>query len=440
MRPEYPYTQYMYSYPHKTAYRTLEGIYLDDYIHYLRETKENDLYFHIPFCKSKCGYCNLFSLSGQKEDLMKTYLEAMERQAREYDMKQISFRSLTIGGGTPLYLPAKLLDRLFCLTKDYFGKTEEYETIVETSPRQTTWEKLLILKNYGVTRVSIGVQSFQREELLTLHRNHSVKEAGIALEQIKKAGFACVNLDLIYGIPGQNQNTLKSSADQALSFEPDELFVYPLYVKKGTRLYKEGLKTAKEAFELYRFIRDYLEDKGYRQTSMRRFVKSFDTIGLGSVPESMEGGCGFSENTISIGCGGRSYIDCLHFCTPFCVLPSHCGKVLKDYIDCKSYREIKYGTLLSEEEKKRRYVIKNLLYTNGLPLREYENLFHSNAKKDFPQLSWVLDENYGYIAAKETPYEALRLTKEGLARSDYLGPMFISQEVKRKMEEWKEPE
>lgn len=446
MRHIEPYIQYMYSYPHKTAYRSLEGIYLSDYRQYLEQSSENDLYFHVPFCESKCGYCNLFSLTGQKEGLMGEYLEAVKRQAGTYNMKDIAFQSLTIGGGTPLYLSASLLDSLFSIAREYFGLLEQgLRTIVETSPRQTTREKISILKNYDTTRVSIGVQSFQEQELSALHRRHTAREAENALELLKNAGFQCVNLDLIYGIPGQTRKSLRNSADKALFFEPDELFVYPLYVKKGTGLWREGVKASDTAFELYCFIRDYLEEKGYEQVSMRRFVRLSKKPGHGDfkMPEAVGAaksykGCGFSENTISMGCGGRSYIGHLHFCTPFSVLPSRCEKILRDYIGTKDYGEIKYGFLLDREELKRRYVIKNLLYAKGIFPDEYEHIFNGSLLEDFPQLSFIIDKGYGYMETEMGQEKAFKLTKYGLALSDYLGPMFISENVERLMKEWNE--
>lgn len=425
------YIQYMYSYPHKTAYRKLENIFLSDYRMYLRREEKNDLYFHIPFCESKCGYCNLFSVSGEGEYLTEKYIEAMERQAETYDMKKIPFQTLTIGGGTPLYLSAKQLEKVFQTAKNYFKwEIKKPEIIIETSPRQTTEEKVAILKEQQVTRVSIGVQSFQEKELQILHRNHTKEEIKKALELLKKAEFTQLNLDLIYGIPEQTKETLKNNIDCALFYEPEELFVYPLYVKPQTRLFREGVKREEDAYESYCFSRDYLKQRGYEQTSMRRFVRK-DKFCLEEKAEWKE--CGYSENTISIGCGGRSYIGNLHFCSPYAVKPSHCKKIVQDYIDTKDFQKIEYGFLLSEEERKRRYLIKNLFYFRGVSSMDYRENFHGELKIDFPILDEFIEKNY----IKEIS-ENLVLTPLGLGLSDYLGPMFISEEVKERMKRWTE--
>ena len=118
-----PYHQYMYSYPHKTAYDTLHDIRLEDYTGRLRDG-DNSLYFHIPFCQYKCGYCNLFSVTGQPEQFMRDYVDAMERHGEQISgalPENIEFTDLTLGGGTPLMLTESLLRRVFWLAREYFG-------------------------------------------------------------------------------------------------------------------------------------------------------------------------------------------------------------------------------------------------------------------------------------------------------------------------------
>lgn len=445
---EHPYIQYMYSYPHKMAYRTLPELELRDYIGRL-SGKENSLYFHIPFCQYKCGYCNLFSLAGQSRQQMEAYAAAMERHARqiaEIMPKEAVFSDLTLGGGTPLLLPEHLLRKVFSIAGECFGIEAGKQIIVaETSPNQTTAEKLNILKEEGVSRLSIGVQSFQEEELLTLRRFHTADEARKALGLIRDTGFACVNIDLIYGIPGQTRESLADSLSQALEFEPEELFVYPLYVKPGTYLYRQGLQRSEDAFEMYRFAREFLLEAGYRPYSMRRFVREkTGQVSFGysasedrnaeneqtkkKLPVSL---CGFG-NTISIGCGGRSYLGNLHFCAPYAVEPKRCSSILQNYIEQKEYRKITHGFLLSREEEKRRYVIRHILFGRGLCLADYSLHFDSQAEKDFPLLlDWV---SAGYALREEG---FLSLTKEGFALSDFLGPQLVSEEVLRLMEERK---
>ena len=442
-----PYIQYMYSYPHKTAYGPLQDIWLDDYKSILQKPERvNSLYFHIPFCQTKCGYCNLFSLPGQTEELMEEYLGAMKRQAEQYAMQNIVFDDFIIGGGTPLILSEQALHRIFALSQNYFAWKENADIVIETSPNQTTREKLNILKQHHVTRISIGVQSFQEEELLALNRRHTAKQARKALEDIRSLSFPCVNLDLIYGVPGQTLAKLEDSVHQAMEFEPDEVFAYPLYVKKGTYLSQQKQQAMENTYEMYELVRDMLLSYGYRQDSMRRFVRRHGwQSGTGKIKsdttkycaaencmiKSYES-CGF-QNTISIGCGGRSYIDNLHFCTPYGVTYAYCKKLLEQYINTENHRKITHGYILNEEEQKRRYVMKHILTRPGVCLKEYEKIYGGELLQDFKQL--VLWEEQGF-ATKQNGY--FGLTDKGLGLSDYLGPMLISREIKEKMQRFYE--
>lgn len=427
-----PYRQYMYSYPHKTAYRALEGISLEEEFVKL-EGQQNSLYFHIPFCQYKCGYCNLFSVAGKTMRMMGEYVDAMERQSGQLSSimpGNVEFQEIILGGGTPLILPEPLLERVFEMAVKYFGVAlPGISAVVETSPNQTTEPKLRILKKYGVTRLSIGIQSFEEQELVSLKRLHTAKSAEQALKLVKEVGFDCVNVDIIYGIPGQTKKSFLASLEKAVSYEPEELFVYPLYIKRDTGLWNMGYKQREDALELYYLGRNFLQMAGYRQDSMRRFVRQQEY----SERENMERAaslCGFG-NTLSVGCGGRSYIGALHFSTPYEVKKKQCVMRLEEYIGQKDYLQVNHGFILSEEEQKRRYVIRHILFGQGILREDYREHFDNDVVRDFPLLiEWCRE---GYAVQSE---DYITLTERGLALSDYLGPQLISEEVRERMEKW----
>lgn len=427
-----PYQQYMYSYPHKTAYGDLTGIYLSDYMDRLAGQR-NSLYIHLPFCQYKCGYCNLFSIAGNDTKLMQKYVKHIGKQASQLAKLMddtISFSDLALGGGTPLLLASDLLRQIFQIVYDCFSfDTISQPLVVETSPKQTSPEKLELLKEYAANRISIGVQSFQQEELETLCRQHSAEEAGKALQLIRQMGFDHINIDMIYGIPGQREESLLNSLEEALRYQPEEMFIYPLYVKPGTGLYRKGMQSSPDAFVLYRAAKEFLQKAGYVRKSMRRFVRK-DYLAT----EEMQGNghlCGF-DNTISLGCGGRSYIGNLHYCTPYAVGQEACRKQLANYLEQEDFLNIHHGYLLDQDEMKRRYVIKHLLYDRGIYKTDYQEHFGRAVEEDFPILvDWqeeqLLEQRDAWIA----------LTEEGMDRSDYLGPQFISEEVAEKMAAWR---
>lgn len=424
------YKQYMYSYPHKEAYRAIEAETVKDY---LKQVQGNSLYVHIPFCESKCGYCNLFSKvpAGNEID---EYLGAVSRQIKEYagymDMhqselpqtaqKQGVFKEVILGGGTPLILNEKQLERLFGTLEDTFGIDYQKAFVgIETSPHQTNKEKMLYIKEKGINRVSIGVQSFHDEELKALKRKHLSKDVHEALTNLKNINFEHLNIDLIYGVPGQTIESLKVSLEQALVYAPDEVFIYPLYIRKHTGLY--GTNGVEETLkqEMYRYLATYLKSVGYKQTSMRRFVRHAE--------ESYS--CGFEE-MIAFGCGGRSYIGNLHFCEPYSAKAINCTQTIKTFNQKESFLEGLTGYILNEDEQKRRFVIKNLMYYKGINLKEYNQLWHSELAKDFPVITELMAKKWVVEAAG-----FMRLTEEGLGLSDYIGPLFMSDEVVEKMQE-----
>lgn len=428
-----PYIQYMYSYPHKTAYCSLKGVSLRTYAS-LFQGEGHGLYLHLPFCQAKCGYCNLFSVTGQCEENINRYLDAVKRQCGQYQKLLAPYKTVfseaVIGGGTPLLLSDQQLLQMFEMMERYFSFSKDRELVIETAPNQTTKEKLQILKQANVTRVSMGIQSFSDQDLQVLGRQHKAQRAREALSLLKSYHFPCVNVDFIYGIPGQTIEGLLISLKEAVSYQPDEIFLYPLYVKHGVRMeqkLKEGMVLDPDAALMqYREASAYLRREGYRQDSMRRFVKAeqaraFSECGLGT--------------SLALGCGGRSYMGELHTCTPYGITQKDCLQQLKAYENTMDFCEITHGFLLNTEERKRRWVIRHLLIWPGLDTKRYKEQFQTEAAEDFPVLRRWMEEGYLILAANaEKSY--LTLTDRGMELSDYLGPQLISQEVQRRMKEW----
>lgn len=316
----------------------------------------------------------------------------------------------------------------------YFMFSENCERVIETAPNQTTKEKLDILKQAGITRISVGIQSLEEQQLKVLGRHHAASQAKEALALIQSYAFPCVNVDMIYGIPGQTEENLLTNLKEILQFKPDEIFLYPLYIKHGAGLVYKGIAIdTKSAYQLYQKAAFFLIQAGYRQDSMRRFVRSQ------TAREFAE--CGLSSS-LAVGCGARSYLGRLHFCTPYTITRQDCLSKIEEYEQTEDYTVITNGILLSDEELKRRYVIRHLFVQPGLSQQQYEARFCSQAMDDFPILrSW---EAAGYVQQhEETSRQSgleryLSLTQRGMGLSDYLGPQLISPQIKKAMEEWEE--
>ena len=417
------YVSYMYSYPHKTAYRTLTPpVSLSPYLERL-EGREASLYFHIPFCAHKCGYCNLFSQQCCDAERISLYLHTMRRQAEQLSVaaQGLKFTSFAVGGGTPLILDEGQLEELFCLAELFGVHPSRVFTSVETSPEYTQKRVLRQLRARGVERLSMGVQSFNETELKKLKRRPGLGTVVGALENIVEAGFPQFNLDLIYGIEGQTVESFMRSLNTALTYRPNELFIYPLYVRPGTRINVRS--TDDIGYAIYKSARELLVGQGFVQTSMRRFVRRETT--------ETEFSCG-DEVMLSCGAGGRSYLGNLHYATPYAVRQQAIADEIDHYIRTTDFMTAANGFLLSTEEMQIRFIIKNLMYHRGVDLAEYEKRFGEkpdrNLFREFTDRGWI--EETGRI---------VRLTEEGMAYSDYIGQAFISPVVRKLMSEYVYP-
>ncbi len=417
------YLQYMYSYPHKRTYQMAERLDLSSYKDAF-VNREMGLYVHIPFCRSKCGYCNLFSIVNRQEEEYIRYLEAVKRHSnqmkKEINFESTGFNSFTIGGGTPMILSVRNLENLinFC-RNEYRLDFSKIFSCIETSPSTTENEKIKLIKQCGFKRVSIGVQSFIEKELLQLERGETVSSCLSALEKIKKEDFDILNIDLIYGMPSQTEKSFLKSLSKATEFEPEEVFLYPLYNQPNARLYHKFKLDEEKQQKLYEVGRDYLVSQGYNQLSMRSFSKK----------QYGNPDCGF-ENTLSLGCGGRSYFDSLHFCERYVSGKENSEDLYRNYVNKQDFLSNISFFLLDLDEQKRKYTIKNLLYATGLSKGNYRKHFGSDVYEDFGFLRGLLEQkSYLYETS-----ERIFLTKLGYVYSDKIGPMFMSQDVAKKME------
>ncbi|WP_066361659.1 STM4012 family radical SAM protein [Herbidospora mongoliensis] len=407
-----PYESYVYAYPHKTAYRPLDP--RPDLTEVWRGEKAGSFYAHIPFCEMRCGFCNLFTRTGAPEELVAAFLDALERETLALsDAVDPAFTTAAIGGGTPTYLSPFELSRLFDIT----GKLAPYGTIplsVETSPATATADRLAVLKERGATRISIGVQSFIDEEARSAVRPQKRAEVEQALDAIRSTGFPILNIDLIYGIDGQTAESWLHSLKTALHWAPEELYLYPLYVRPLTGLGKIGRDWDDQRMELYREGRDFLLSQGYEQVSMRMFRLP----GTGTSTDY----CCQTDGMASVGCGARSYTSTLHYSHEYAVGARHVRTIIDDYVRRDDFTQALIGFTVPEPEQRRRHTIQSLLQKDGLDLGLYRDRFGADPDVTAVPDHWLVRDD-----------RTLRLTDEGLAHSDWVGPALFSDEVRTLM-------
>ncbi|MGH9751555.1 MAG: STM4012 family radical SAM protein [Blastocatellia bacterium] len=421
------YAGYAYAYPHKSAYRALVPPVALRNVWAAERRDALFLYLHTPFCEMRCGFCNLFTTVNPPPNFARDYLVALRRQAERTReaLGRATFARLAIGGGTPTYLDEASLESLFEIAERTFGVDPQNVPVsVETSPLTAETGKLRLLRERGVDRISIGVQSFIEAEVKAVGRSQKTAVVEGALDRIRGVGFPTLNIDLIYGLPGQTTESWLESLRAALRFEPEELYLYPLYVRPLTGLGRRGQKTEDDLrLACYRAGRGLLLESGYRQISMRMFQRAPATDGPAY--------CCQNDGMVGLGCGARSYTRALHYSHEYAVGATGVREILAAYIakPNEAFDFVDYGFALDGAEQRRRFVIQSLLQVEGLDFTAYRARFGSEAMDDLPELARFEDRG---LAMRDD--DGLRLTEAGLEMSDVVGPALYSAQVRDLME------
>ncbi|MFE9664022.1 STM4012 family radical SAM protein [Streptomyces sp. NPDC005955] len=438
--PPRPYQHYVYAYPHKTAYRPLPapGPRLAQV--WRGEPKDAlSLYLHIPFCEVRCGFCNLFTRIGAPDELSRRYLDALERQAiavREAldGDGPVRFATAAFGGGTPTFLTAGELTRLFDIAELRMGADLRAVPLsVEASPSTATADRLAVLAERGTTRLSLGVQSFVPEEARAAVRPQRRADVEAALGRIREAAIPVLNIDLIYGIEGQTEESWLRSLDAALAWRPEELYLYPLYVRDLTAL-RARVDVAERAWDaqrlrLYRVGRDHLLAHGYAQRSMRMFRRA-DAPAEGPEDHACQ-----TDGMIGLGCGARSYTSTLHYSFDYAVDARQVRSIIDAYTATEDFGRAVHGRYVGGatggDEARRRHLLQSLLQAGGMERESYRARFGTDPEDDFPgELARFAAR--GWLDGS-APAGVLRLSARGLAHSDALGPELFSPSVQAAM-------
>ncbi|MFJ3788803.1 STM4012 family radical SAM protein [Kitasatospora sp. NPDC090091] len=440
-----PYRQYVYAYPHQKAYRALADGPLLSEVWAGERLDALSLYVHVPFCEMRCGFCNLFTRTGAPERITEAWLGTLERQARvtrealEAQGREIRFTLAAFGGGTPTYLAAGELTRLADVCEGVMGADlHAVPWSVETSPATATEDRIAVLAERGATRVSIGVQTFLEEEARAAVRPQKRAEVDAALARLKAADFPILNIDLIYGIQGQTERTFRTSLDAALDWAPEEIYLYPLYVRPLTGLIgrhrESGESWDEQRLRLYRSGRDHLLAAGYEQTSMRVFRRT------GTAAVEQAGDAGISEynqqaGMVGLGVGARSFTTDLHYTTDYAVAVPEVRRIIDDYIatPTEAFRRAQWAFAMDEDERRRMHLLQTLLESSGTVVARYRELFGAAPAEHFPAQFAALAERGWADGDGDGTAGTVRLTPEGMARADAVGPLFFSHRVAEAM-------
>ena len=243
------------------------------------DEKRLGVYIHIPFCASKCGYCDFCSLAG-KDKLMHYYQDALLIQIQETAprLKEYLFDTVYFGGGTPSYYGAKRIVEILDELKYTNQLLRSAEITVECNPDSVRSKELRMLRKAGVNRLSMGAQSANDALLKLIGRRHTWHQVEMAFRRARKAGFKNISIDLIYGLPYQTREDWADSLMRTIALKPAHISCYGLRLEEGTPLYEEfegsdAIPSEDDQADMYLFAVDLLERHGYKQYEISNFAR-----------------------------------------------------------------------------------------------------------------------------------------------------------------------
>ncbi|MCK4778445.1 MAG: radical SAM family heme chaperone HemW [Actinomycetia bacterium] len=345
------------------------------------------LYLHIPFCKKKCAYCDFNSYQIKKE-IQKKYVESLISEVRFYKKSSLLVETIYFGGGTPTTLPLADLGKIMKTIKNTHKVSDDVEVSIEANPDGLKTEYLSGLKKIGFNRISLGIQSFDPKILKVLGRNHSVENSLKAFKQIRKAGFDNINIDLIYGTPGETVESWKKTVRKAVFLQPTHISIYPLTLERHVKLKRDIEKgiysriDEDDQADKYLLAVDIL-----KKSSFKRYeISNFSLPGYECAHNLLYWK---NKNYLGVGAGAHSFYKKTRFSNFYFPLNYIKAVERRGHGIKKGYREI-----LSESIKQE--MILNLRLDEGVELGKIEKKFGIDVKK-WKQKEFEFLRNNGLI-------------------------------------------
>lgn len=324
------------------------------------------LYIHIPFCIKKCNYCDFISYCNCDE-LFDSYIDCLLKEAKQY--KSITFDTVFIGGGTPTILNEAQLFKLLSGISDILSVKSDAEFSIEANPKTLTPEKLKVLKENGVNRISIGVQSFLDDELAFLGRIHSSDDAVNTIELAKKY-FDNVNIDIMLNLPNQTLEIALKTLKQATALSPSHISCYSLILEEGTKLYTDyekglfSLPDEEQDRNNFSDVCNFLAECGYNRYEISNFSKP----GFECKHNLKYWNC---DEYVGLGVAAHSYLDNSRFYNTSDISSYLSGDILDEKI------------MLSSFDKMSEFMIMGLRKTNGISISDFKNRFNKDVFSEF---------------------------------------------------------
>ena len=342
--------------------------------------KHLGVYIHIPFCASKCGYCDFYSLERCDKSIGK-YQDALLKHIREASstMAPYYIDTLYFGGGTPSYYGGKRIAAIFNALKRAGKVLKSAEVTVECNPDSVSRHDLKIMKKEGVNRISLGVQSASDDLLKIIGRRHNFTQVKKAVELIRQEGFDNLSIDLIYGLPNQTKGDWAETLARVLDLEPDHLSCYGLKLEEGTPMYDEYkdspvIPSDDEQADMYLYAVETLTHYGYQQYEVSNFARRGKACRHNMKYWDMDDYLGFGPGAHS--CMGNTRFSFVRDLYAYIKGVNGDGDILDEY------------EKLDELDRASEYLMLGMRRSRGISAEEYHRIYRS----DFAPIEALLQE------------------------------------------------
>ncbi len=344
------------------------------------------LYVHIPFCVSKCNYCDFNSFKLNKE-LKDRYIKDLKKEMILYkdEFREKEITSIFLGGGTPSILESEEIKEIFFYIKSNFNIKKDAEITIECNPGTLSKEKLITMKDLGINRLSIGLQATQESHLRYIGRIHTYEEFVKNYKEALDIGFKNINIDLMYALPNQNFDEWKDSLEKIVKLNPSHISAYSLILEEGTKLHDMYEKNEFEMIDedtdikMYNYTINYLKDNGYNQYEISNYSKS----GFECNHNILYWKC---NHYIGLGPGASGYINNYRY---------NNLESLNDYHEklLNNEKPIDFIDELTIEDKIQEKIFMGLRMNEGIKFIEFKNEFDLDFKLRFKDVLKRLKEN-----------------------------------------------
>lgn len=376
--------------------------------------KELGIYIHIPFCKSKCSYCDFISFAN-KEKKVEKYIECLKKEIKNKEVDNCIVDTIYIGGGTPSFIESKYIKEILELVKSRFKIKEEAEITIEVNPGTVNEEKLKDYKETGINRISIGLQSTNNKILKQIGRIHTYEEFLNTYNLVRKVGFRNINVDLMLALPNQTLEELEESIEKVIKLNPEHISIYSLILEDGTKMEelvnnkKIQLPSDELERKMYWNIKNKLEQNGYTHYEISNFSKK-------GFESKHNMNCWNQKEYLGFGLAAHSYINNERFCNT-----NNIEEYIKNIENNNIKSNIEICEIQNEEEKKKEYMLLGLRKLEGVNIGEFKNKFVDNPIYLYrKELEKLVNEDL-----IEIDLNNIKLTNKGLDLANLVWKEFI---------------